>query len=173
MTLPQNGHQAKIKVNLCYGYNTTNGTHSLIYKIQNYQLSINLYSSNGFVNPNSALLSIQPYVGSSRMVDPTSYIDGFIYNRTGIFHSGYVNCLSPVTTPLGVFMGLTSTPLTTVDIWIQSYAWHGLPLIQVSQTAGSFNRTFVQQNSMPNTGWIRLDMITSTPIFLYKNPSFA
>ena len=85
MTLPQNGHQAEIKINLCYGYNISGGTNVLQYKIQNYQLSINIYSSNGFVNPNSALLLTQPYVGSSRMVDATSYIDGFTYDRTGIF----------------------------------------------------------------------------------------
>ena len=68
-------------------------------------------------------------------------------------------------------MGLTGTPLNTVDIWLQSYAWHGNPLIQASQTAGSFNKSFVQQNNMPNTRWARLDMISPTPVCLYKNPN--
>jgi hypothetical protein len=66
-------------------------------------------------------------------------------------------------------MGTTSDPLNKVDIWIQSYPWHGQPLVQVSQTTGSFSYNFSQQFALPNTGLIKMDMIQCTPTFLYKN----
>ena len=140
------------------------------FKIQTYQLSIHIYSGNGAINPDPILRLLTPYVGQSREAFETSWVDS-IYDTTGIFHNGFVNCLSPFTNPLGVYLGLTSTPLSTIDIWIQSYAWHGTPLVQVSQTAGSFTKSTTQLVFMPLTGWVKLDMIQSTPIFLYRNPN--
>jgi len=156
LTLPQGGHQAQINLNLCYGYNISSGINAAQYKIQNYQLCINIYSSNG---------------ACSRKVDPSSFIpiNDQVYNRTGIYYSGYVNVVSSFTNPLAVFMGLTTNPTNTVDIWMASYPWHGIPLVQVSQTAGSFDKSFLQYNSMPQTGWVAFDMIACTATYLYKN----
>jgi hypothetical protein len=45
-------------------------------------------------------------------------------------------------------------------------------LVQVSQTAGSFDTsTQVQVSNLPTTGTIKLDMITYMPLFLYQNPN--
>ena len=167
LNLPQGGHQAEIKVNLCYGYNISSGISARQYKIQNYQLSINIYSSNGYRLPNPGTQI--PYLGSSRTEDSNSFVNGTLPSVYGIFYSGFVNAISPFTTPLGVYMGTTSDPLNKVDIWIQSYPWHGQPLVQVSQTTGSFSYNFSQQFALPNTGLIKLDMIQCTPTFLYKN----
>jgi hypothetical protein len=138
LNMPQNGNQAEIKVNLCYGYNISDGINATRYKIQNYQLSINIYSSNGYRIPNPTIVQI-PYLGSSRAEDSNSYINGSLPSLYGIFYSGFVNVISPFTNPLGVFMGTTADPLNKVDIWVQSYPWHGQPLVQVSQTTGSFS----------------------------------
>ena len=50
--------------------------------------------------------------------------------------------------------------------------WHGRPLIQVTQTAGSFTATpdIIQQN-MPFDGYTRLDMYSNTLTHIYRNPS--
>jgi len=120
LNLPQGGHQAEIKVNLCYGFNITeSGINATKFKIQNYQLSINIYSSNGYRLPNPTIFQI-PYLGSSRSEDSNSYINGTLPSLYGIFYSGFVNVISPFTNPLGVFMGTTADPLNKVDIWIQS-----------------------------------------------------
>ena len=89
----------------------------------------------------------------------------------GMFHNGFVQCVSPFVSPLGCYLGLTSDFLNKVDIWIKSYAFHGVPLVQVSQTAGSFDTsTAVQVSTLPTTGFIKLDMFTYLPTFLYQNP---
>ena len=58
-----------------------------------------------------------------------------------LFHNGYVVASSPFVTALGAYL----TPVPTdnekqVDVWIQSYMWHGYLLVQASQTDGSFTR---------------------------------
>jgi len=169
LTLPQNGHQAIISANLCFGYNIGNGAQSTQFRLQNYQLHINIYSSNGYTQGGGFL------AGTSRAVDPGTY-DGFNPASPkpyyGIFHNGFVNCFSPYVSPLGCYLGLTKDCLNKVDIWIDSYAYHGCPLVQVSQTAGSFDTsTQVQVSNLPTTGTIKLDMITYMPLFLYQNPN--
>ena len=158
LTLPQNGNQAVIQVNLCYGYNFNplSVTNLADYNIQNYKLDIHLYSANGSRNASGT------YFGSSRSVDPGSGAFNAIYYTTGIFHNGFVVSTSPLVKPLGVLLGRTSDPLNSVDIWIQSYMWHGKPLIQVSQSDGSFTKNFSQLNAMPLTGyanWIYIKIL--------------
>ena len=64
--LPQNGNRAVIKINICCGYNiTTSAYYSNSYRIQNYGLSIHIYSGNGGLNG-------QQVVGSARAFDPGS-----------------------------------------------------------------------------------------------------
>ena len=166
LTLPQGGHQAIIQVNLCYAYNFNPGniTNVSQWYLQNYQLNINLYSGNGKML-NGAL------VGASRAVDPGSGgTNTAIYTAGGIFHNGYVVVSTPFTTPLTVLLGLTTDSLNTVDVWIQSYPLHGVPLVQVTQTAGYFTRAFpVPFASMPLWGWTMLDIYSNTLTQIYKN----
>ena len=125
-----------IQVNLCYGFNFNpfSVPNLADYNIQNYQLEINLYSANGSKNASGT------YFGSSRSVDPGSGGTNPSYYAPGIFHNGFVSITSPFVKPLSVLLGLTNDPLNTVDIWMQSYTWHGKPLIQVSQSDGSFTK---------------------------------
>ena len=154
LNLPQGGHQAVLTINLCYGYNVGDNVNSSKVKVTNYQLSINLYSSNG---------------SSSVIVDPLTYTGN--PPSSGIYHHGFVQCTSPYISPLACYLGLTSDPQNKVDVWVQSYQYHGKPLIQVSQSAGSFDPTTTQ--TLPamasSNGAVRLDMITNLPTFLYKN----
>ena len=146
LTLPQGGHQAKIKVSLCGGYNvSTTSSMSTGYRISNYVLDINLYSGNGGV-VNGVV------TGSCRGFDPYT-TGGSPYSPIGIFYSGYCICTSPHTTPLSVYLGFVpGDPLNKVEVWILSYAWHGVPLIEVTQTAGIFDQsTNVKMANMPLT----------------------
>lgn len=117
---------------------------------------MNLYTSNG---------------SSSVIVDPLTYTGN--PPSSGIYHHGFVQCTSPYISPLACYLGLTSDPQNKVDVWIQSYQYHGAPLIQVSQSFGSFDPTTTQ--TLPamasSNGAVRLDMITNLPTFLYKNPN--
>ena len=115
---------------------------------------MNIYSSNGTT---SMIVDSGSYPGSP----PSS----------GIYHNGFVQCTSPYVSPLGCYLGLTSDPQNKVDIWIQSYQYHGIPLIQVSQTAGTFDSTTSSTTSSMGllNGSVRLDMITNIPTFLYRN----
>ena len=133
LTLPQGGHQAHIKVSLCAGYNvTTSSSYSLGYRISNYVLEIHLYSGNG------GLVNGVP-TGSARAFDPLTTGGSLPANPFGFFYSGYCLCTSPHTTPLSVYLGFVpGDPLNKVEVWILSYAWHGVPLIEVAQTAGIF-----------------------------------
>jgi hypothetical protein len=163
LTLPQGGHQAIVQVNLCYGFNTSPGTNVAEWNMQNYQLNINLYSSNGG-------FTSQGYVGSSRAVDPGSGGTDPANYLNGIFHHGFVNCISPWTRPLDCYLGyVASDPLNKVDVWIRSYAWHGVPLIQATQTAGSWSRSFNKLDNIPLTGYIQLDMFQTALPILKKN----
>jgi hypothetical protein len=110
------------------------------------------------------------YFGTSRSVDQGSGGLNFIHYNRGIFHNGYVSVTSPLVKPLAVLLGLTNDCLNTVDVWIQSYMWHGQPLIEASQSVGTFSRTFTQLDSMPLTGYTKLDMYQNTLTRIYKNP---
>ena len=84
LQLPQNGHHAIIQISLCFGYNFNpqNLTNVAQWLLQNYQLTFNLYSSNGFLINGSL-------VGSSRAIDAGSAgTDSSIYNSGGIFQKG-------------------------------------------------------------------------------------
>jgi hypothetical protein len=166
LTLPQGGNQAIIQINLCCGYNlnSTSLPNLFNYYLQNYQVNINLYSSNGAVNINGK------YFGSSRSVDPGSGGTNQNYYKTGIFHNGFVNIISPFVNPCKVYLGLTSDPLNNIDIYIKSSAYHGVPLINVSQSNGSFTKDFAQLDALPLTGYIQLDSYQNTLTKLYKNP---
>ena len=73
LVLPQNGHQAKITLLACQGYNVSNGIKSQAYTPQNYECNIYIYSSNTF---------------SSVPVDSGSNTSGITDN--GCFHQGFV-----------------------------------------------------------------------------------
>ena len=147
--LPQNGHQARIRVNLCAGYNiSTTGGCSDSWRIQNYELNIYIYSSNGNLL-NGA------YVGSARGFDAgTAGETSSASYAIGLYYSGYVTATTPHTTPLNCYIGFVPTnPLGSLDIWMESYAWHGVPLIEVSQTDGSFDKTTATKAvNIPQTG---------------------
>ena len=115
------------------------------------------------------------FAGSSRGLDlGTSQSNPGYYLSSdydiGMFYNGFVNCISPWTRPLGCYLGLVkSDPLNKVDIWIKSYAWHGTPLIQVSQTAGSWSRSLDKRDNLPLTGTVQLDMFQTTLPMIQKN----
>ena len=156
LNLPQGGQQAAITVNLCFGYSVGRIPLASQARVQNYQLTINVYSSNGV---NSLLVDASTYTGSSYPI--------------GIYHHGFVQCTSPYVSPLGCYLGLTSDPQNKIDIWVQSYSSHGTPLVQVSQTAGSFDTTTATTATtmLLGAGSVQLDVITYIPTFLYRIPN--
>jgi outer membrane murein-binding lipoprotein Lpp len=160
--LPQGGHQAEIRITMCWGYNISPGVNRVPYNIQNYQLTLYIYSANG---------------GSSRWVDAQSYpgTGSLQYNATGIYYSGFATCLSPYTQPLPSYIGLTPNPQSNVDIFVQAYAWAGIPLIQVSQTQGYFDRSTFHNfgGAMPSTGWSQLDTYSISTINVFQNINYA
>ena len=89
-----------------------------------------------------------------------------------MFHNGYVVVTSPCASALGVYL----TPFPTdnenqVDICIHSYMWHEYPLVQVSQTDGSFTKdTSTIVSSLPLNGFVKMDMYGNTLIQIYRNP---
>jgi hypothetical protein len=161
LNLPIDGHQAVITINLCYGFNVNNvGLNLSSYNIQNYEMKIHLYSSTQFTS--------RAVLPGSLGNDPNLYNDP----NYSIFHNGFVVTTSPFVNPLGVFLApVPSDPKNNVDIWFRSYMYHGLPLIQVSQTAGSFTSTTnINQQNMPLDGYIQLDMYSNTLTQIYRNP---
>jgi hypothetical protein len=165
LTLPQGGHQAHIKVSLCAGYNvSTTSSVNAGYRISNYVLYFHLYSGNGgYVNG--------IVTGSCREYDPYTQILSPANSPSGIFYSGYCVCTSPHTVPLSVYLSSVVTdPLNKVDIIINSYAWHGVPLIEVTQTAGLFDQsTNAKMANMPLTGNTKLDMYTISLVSFDRN----
>ena len=160
LNLPIDGHQAVITINLCYGWNVTNhGVNFSGYNIQNYEMKIHLYSSTSW--------SSRSVFPGSLGTDPSRYNDP----NNSIYHNGFVVTTSPFVNPLGVFLApVPSDPQNNVDIWFRSYMWHGRPLIQVTQTAGSFTATTdVNQQNMPLDGYIQLDMYSNTLTQIYRN----
>ena len=70
-------------------------------------------------------------------------------------------------TPLGAYLGCTFDNLNTVDIWIESHPFHGIPLVKVSQTSGSFAPSSMKAFSLPLTGWANLYLYTTNLINIY------
>ena len=70
-------------------------------------------------------------------------------------------------------------PTNQVDIWVRSYQWQGLPLVQVVQSEGSFTRATVgvpgsynppiEADNMPLDGYIQLDMYSNTLTQIFRN----
>ena len=77
-----------------------------------------------------------------------------------LFHNGYVTIHVPFVSPLGVYLTpVASDNRNNVDIWVHSYVWHGFPLVQVSQTAGSFTKDLTTiEPALPLTGFVKLDI---------------
>ena len=92
--------------------------------------------------------------------DPSRYFN----TSYSIYHNGFAVVTSPFVNPLGIYLApVPSDPQNNVDIWFRSYMYHGYPLIQVSQTAGSFTFiTDVNQQNMTLDGYIQLDMYSNT-----------
>ena len=131
--------------------------YSSSYRIQNYELSIHIYSGNGGLNG-------QWVVGSARAFDPGSTGGGASTYAIGIFYSGYVVATTPHATPLHVYLGfVASDPLNQVDVYICSYAWHGNPLVSVQQSAGYFDQSTAGKFvNIPNPGVTKMDMYLNT-----------
>ena len=149
-----------ITVNLCYGFNVNSqGLNFAGYAIQNYEMKIHLYSSTS---------------GASRACSPISCGPDLTkknYNNYSLFHNGFVVVSSPFVSAFGAYLTpFPSDNRNQVDIWIHSYMFHGYPLIQVSQTAGSFTRdTATIVSSLPLNGVVKLDMYANTLIQVYRN----
>ena len=121
-------------MSLNYGYNISSGINQYVDRIQNYKLEINLYSSNGSINPSyTGGFPAVPYLGSSRVVDPESrsLSTDVNYWINGIFYNGFVHATTVFPTPLGVYLACTVDPLNKVDIWVKSWPWHGVPLVEI------------------------------------------
>jgi hypothetical protein len=162
LNLPLNGHQAVITVNLCYGFNVNNANSTNFpgYNIQNYEMSIHLYSSTTSTSRSCFPESFPP---NSALSTDVNY---------SLFHNGYVCIKTPFVSPLGVYLTpVASGNRNNVDVWIQSYMWHGYPLVQVSQTDGSFTKdTSTILTNLPLTGYVKLDMFAPLLGHVYKNP---
>ena len=112
---------------------------------------------------------------TSRAVDPGSLgVPGAVrYNDPtySLFYNGFVVATSPFITPLGFYLApVPGNPLNQVDIWIHSPRWHGKPLVQVVQTAGSFTKSSNNAAAMPQDGYIKVDMYINTLTQIYKKP---
>ena len=161
LNLPLNGHQAVITVNLCYGFNLNNtGFNMPGYTIQNYEMKIHLYSSTP---------------QTSRSCFPESFPAGSAFQNDvnySLFHNGYVVVSSPYVSALGAYLSPVPSDRNSVDVWIHSYMFHGYPLIQVSQTLGSFTKdTSPYLTTMPLTGYVKLDMFAPMLQQIYRIPN--
>ena len=122
------------------------------YTIQNCDMKIHLYSST----QNHSISVDYGALGT----DPSRYFN----TSYSIYHNGFVVVTSPFVIPLGVYLSSSpSDPQNNVDICIASYRYHGHPLTQVSQSAGSFTPTTnIINGSMPLNGYVKLDMYSNT-----------
>jgi len=90
------------------------------------------------------------------------------------FYSGFAQVTTPFSTALGVYLGCTLNPLNTVDIWIKSHPCHGVPMVQVLQTEGTFNKNFGGwSGQLPVTGYAQLDMYSTTLVNVYKKSKYS
>ena len=110
---------------------------------------------------------------TSRAVDPgSSGVDAARYNDPtySLYYNGFVVATTPFITPLGFYLApVPGNPTSQVDIWIHSPKWHGQPLVQVVQTAGSFTKSSANSALMPLNGYIKLDMYVNTLTQIYNN----
>jgi hypothetical protein len=153
LTLPSGGNHARIQVNMCNGFQISASTPPKVADtstlIQNYTLDMHLYSSGGT---------------SSRAFDTNSNTTG---NSSSCYHNGYVVATSVLYKPLGVY--LVPNPLdatNSVDVWIGTYGYWGKPLITVAQSAGTYIQSTTTAASLPNYGWVKLNVYTTTLTYL-------
>ena len=93
-------------------------------------------------------------------------------NNYSLYYNGYAVMTSPFTVALDVYLAPFPTDAKNkVDIWIKSFPFHGKPLIQVSQSEGSFSISSVMQDSIPLEGYTRLDAYSNTLTRVYRNPN--
>ena len=91
---------------------------------------------------------------TSRAVDPRSLgvNDAGRYNDPtySLYYNGFVVATTPFITPLGFYLApVPRNPKNPVDIWIHSPKWHGQPLVQAVQTAGSLTKSSNNSALMP------------------------
>ena len=142
------------------GVNTIGLTNQAQHHIPNYNMMVHLHSST----PTTSRAVFPGSLGSPS----SSLYDDVMYS---LFHNGFVIANSPFVIPIGVYLSPVPTDnLNNVDIWIHSQPYHGVPLIQVSQTAGSFTKNFVDYAEMPLEGFIKLDMFSPLLTQIYRNP---
>ena len=101
---------------------------------------------------------------SSRAFDTNSNTTG---NSSSCYHNGYVVATSVLYKPLGVY--LVPNPLdatNSVDVWIGTYGYWGKPLITVAQSAGTYIQSTTTAASLPNYGWVKLNVYTTTLTYL-------
>jgi len=186
LILPQGGVHANIKIDLNYGTNPSATKNSKDFNLNNYSLALKLHSCNGYLKTVPSTDPASPYDCTNPKTPPPA---GYKYvydgpsracdNNTttttlypGIYYNGFVICHSPFVTPLGVYLGMTDTPLYSVDIWIQSYQVHGIPLISNVQSSGSFTKltaTSTKSSSLPATGYTQLDVYSPSLVHTMKN----
>ena len=111
---------------------------------------------------------------TSRAVFPGSLgaAGGSLYSDVNysLFHNGFAVVSSPFINPLGFYLApVPSDNQNNVDVWIHSQPYHGVPLIQVSQTSGFFTRNFTDTVDMPQSGFIKMDMYANTLTQIYRN----
>ena len=150
-----------ITVNLCYGFNVNNvGLNSAGYQIQKSEMKMHLYSSTP---QTSRRCFPESFPLTSSLITDVNY---------SLFHNGYVTVISPCVSPLGAYLTpVASDNRNNVDIWIHSHMWHGYPLVQVSQTLGSFTKdTVTVVSALPLTGFVKLDIFSPLVSHWYKNP---
>ena len=155
LTLPQGGNQARITCLLCnyFALNTTGTINQAAIAPQNYVLDINIYSSNGYTN--AGVLSGASTIVTSNTSGQTSY---------GCFYGGHVVCNTPSAAPLGAYLvPNNSSPLTMVDVYILSYQSHGVPLVSISMSAGSYSGLNTAPVAiLPTTGYVKLNQYKVT-----------
>ena len=89
-----------------------------------------------------------------------------------LYYNGFVVATTPFITPLEFYLApVPGDQPSQVEIWIHLPRWHGQPLVQVVQTAGSFTKSSANSACMPQNGYIELDMCVSTLTEIYKNPN--
>jgi len=126
LSLPSDGHHAIITVNACNGrnWNFSGAVNLNGYNITNCQMTAHIYSSKP---------------STSRAIDPGSLgPDAWRYDDPAyrLFYNGFAVATTPFITPLGFYLApVPGNPTSQVDIWIHSPKWHGVPLVQVVQTA--------------------------------------
>ena len=99
----------------------------------------------------------------------TSLINDVNYS---LFHNGLVHVITAFVSPFSVYLTpVAANNQNSVNIRTHSYMWQIYPLVQVSQTAGSFTRnTITVLTALPLTGYVKLDMFSTTLARVYSHP---